>query len=328
MDENNNQEEKQESVVKKQLENAAKSGAKKTLKQGAKVAGKATVKVTKIIVTKIIAVISPVILPILAAIIAVVVLWTALSTFGKAIGKVFSDIKDFFTISDNGIEVQNAKLDEVIKQLAQEGIKLADLGLASEGTETVIDPDTMTEKEKKNLRKYLEIFIKAEAVTSNVARFSTGTQGIIKPYKTINSHTNSENVQNKSLSYTSYDNFMNMISSGDPSNYYTVDTSGNIIISSWSRTERDGDGDTYYSQQTVNINQVAQQSVIPARFFIDLCMITTNPEFVYALANQIVENKPDKNGQKMEISITMQEVLTVHEYTEEVSDGKRRNIYC
>ncbi len=311
-DEQLNQEEEQNSSEEKATSGAQQVGrqvadkaadmAKETVKKGAKQAAKAVGQAIAHAVTSVVAALGPWLIPI---ILVVVILFFAIAYWG-VIAEIPGKIKDAFTgfidnivgiftfdDSTSAYNISNDQLDKIIQDLEDSGVNIEEYDLT---------------------KKDLQTFLEAELITQTVDGISVGDKkGAIQIYMTDPTNE-TETLGSRKLNYMPYSQFNEAVSSANSSgnasssllNSYTVDTANNILVvarnENWTKVDgSETNHDILYITKSFGYKTVTAQYQMPFMFFIDLCMISNNKEYVLAVADQV------KNTQ---IIITVQNTRT------------------
>ena len=207
-----------EKKLAKNAMNSAKAKAEKALKDKMKKKAKkaAKAKVIGLFVKGLIA-----ILPIFLQIILLIAIALSIVGIVNKVADLFSgigqSIVDFFTNSSEGIQIKEEQVNDILKQLAEEGYELDE--------------------------RYVKKFLEAEATTVLPKTSDRGVQGTIEIRKT-NSRDESgteESTVGNLLTYTDYESFKN---SPDGS-HFSMDPSGNLVVATYtSNKEEAPNGET------------------------------------------------------------------------------------
>ena len=205
----------------------------------------------------------------------------------------------------DGIHIKNADVVDFIKTLETEGISISDLGMAADNvtvnndeTASEEDEDTddkVTDEEKKSIKyikKFMEASIASETIDTN--HNGHGIAGCIK-LKRDNARTG---IVTDDIKYVDMDKIQDY-ENADYEKYYSLDDSGNLVII----VQNQNDGMVTYSTKTINYKSAVSQYTMPIMFFVDICMTTQNPEYVKALAQEVIDNT--------KIEITLEESSTI-----------------
>ena len=273
-----------EKKLAKNAMNSAKAKAEKALKDKMKKKAKkaAKAKVIGLFVKGLIA-----ILPIFLQIILLIAIALSIVGIVNKVADLFSgigqSIVDFFTNSSEGIQIKEEQVNDILKQLAEEGYELGE--------------------------RYVKKFLEAEATTVLPKTSDRGVQGTIEIRKT-NSRDESgteESTVGNLLTYTDYESFKN---SPDGS-HFSMDPSGNLVVATYTSNKETG-GEQYTLMTISSYKSLVSQFRVPYTFLLDLYMVTENPEFVYKLAEEIEKSK---------VVLTLQDTeTTIHREWEEEDD--------
>ncbi len=320
-EEQNSSEEKATSgaqQVGRQVADKATDMAKETVKKGVKQAAKAVGQAVVHAVTSVVAALGPWLIPI---ILVVVILFFAIAYWG-VIAEIPGKIKDAFTgfvdniagifsfdDSTGSYNISTDQLDKIIQDLKDSDINIEDYDLS---------------------KKDLQTFLEADLITQTVDGISVGgKKGAIQIYMTDPTNE-TETLGTRKLNYMPYSQFNKALedaNNGEDTgsellNSYTVDTANNILVvaknESW--TKEDGTETSHtisYSTKSFGYKTVTAQYQMPFMFFIDLCMTSSNKDYVLAVAEQV------KNTQ---IIITVQNTRTeTYEKTTKTEESSDTN---
>lgn len=214
----------------------------------------------------------------------------------------------------NGIEITDEQVEQLIKEIEDQGISLNSMFLSGDIDDS---QDENSEANKKQKMKYLRQFLLAQLCTEypdfGIQEDETHYNGIIKIRK-----SNSDGSDSTDMKYVKLQVFKAMINAinddkidsellngytldeikEEIKNIYTIDGSGNLYFANWhteevtenSKTEKK----TTVTEQAVNYLKTVEKYSMPIQTSIALCFISQNPEYVYnfiqehVLAGEIV----------------------------------------
>ena len=193
-----------------------------------------------------------------------------------------SKILDFFTVSNNGIQINDEQVKSIMEEIEAQGYEIDE--------------------------KYVKKFLEADAATTLPKTGTTGSQGIIEIRKTDprNEEGTEASTLGTVLQYQDYETF----SKNPDGTHFSIDSSGNLVVATY--TSNQETGGEVYSLKTINYSALVSQFRVPYTFFLDLYMVTQTPEFVYKLAERVQQSK---------VVLTLQDTTTVIHKEWEDSDG-------
>lgn len=130
-------------------------------------------------------------------------------------------------------------------------------------------------------------FYNASIVTQIPNISGSQVKGIVKVKRT------STTVEEASeLTWTTYENFTNMIQQGDSSakSYYAIDSSWNLCVSTSVITQGEIEGETLREVKIPYRTLIGQYSM-PFNYLFTMLQITQNPEYISYLCDMSIENK-------------------------------------
>jgi len=273
--------EQAEDMVKRkvgEVEKKVSNKVKNTTKEASK-------KVGKQVLSKILAVLAPFLPYILATVLAigmVIAFWGAIQgivgEIKNAITGAIDSIVSFFTLDGTTYKISEDQIDNMMKNLKEANVDLDNLDLT---------------------RSDIETFLEANLITQTVDGYSVGDKkGAIQIWMTNPSDETEGLTGSKKLTFVSYDSFQREVSKGDSSclSHYTVDSSNNIIVASQNRHTVVEDGrvvtdEITYATKSFGYKTATAQFNMPIMFFIDMCSITSNKNYVLELATQVKDTQ-------------------------------------
>lgn len=202
----------------------------------------------------------------------------------------------------DGINIKDDDVVSFINDLENSGITMQELGMAAddvtigENTE-VAESNTQDEKKAiKYMKKFLEASVASETIDTH--NNGNGIAGCVE----IKRH-NAQTGQIISPIYYVDINDLDKHEDDSYANYYSIDSNNNVVVI----LRDEYNGEISYSRKTIDYKSAISQYTVPVMFFVDICLVTQNPEYVYALAQEVIDNT--------EIDITLQESVTVTKTT-------------
>lgn len=273
-----------------------------------------------------------IILYIVAALASVIILASLVYAIIGAVAEFFASIGDFFNnlggteatagtsyktyeLEDDGaIKIPNENIEAILKHFEDMDVDLDSLYLFGEGN---VEQGTSegNENSVEISGKYIKEFLEAQAVTETV-NYNLG-ENSSKTYGRVYIKRATSDGTIKTLTYTSPESIQEMIDKKDTttiSNYFTLTEDGKVGIPIWTTGDT-----TTISLKYIDYKNVISQYTTPISFFIDLTIVTQNPNFVSAVADLT------KNSR---IEITMMEnyrtstTSTIENYVENIKTYK------
>lgn len=263
-----------EKKLAKNAMNESKRKAEKSLKDKLKKKKKAAEKKKKIIgwVIKIGGTLGPFFLFLIIMLAIIGSVLGFVTGIVDAIKGFGSKILDFFTVSNNGIQINDEQVKSIMEEIEAQGYEIDE--------------------------KYVKKFLEADAATTLPKTGTTGSQGIIEIRKTDprNEEGTEASTLGTVLQYQDYETF----SANPDGTHFSIDSAGNLVVATYTSNQETG-GEVYYLK-TINYSALVSQFRVPYTFFLDLYMVTQTPEFVYQLAERVEQSK---------IVLTLQDTTTV-----------------
>ena len=223
---------------------------------------------------------------------------------GNAVQSLIDLIIGFFTTSedDGSIQITTNQIDQIIDTIDSMGVSVEDLKLLGDYSENATE-----EQKQEELRKYIRKFYEAQAVTQTLNYYhkdstSSKTYGAVYVYRTNGGDDISES-NRKNLTYKKYEDMNKMVKENntDALNYFSIDSSGNLVYVGSSRIVVETGSDinnlsqqsdtTTLQMQTIDYKNLVSQYTTQMNFLLYLTMISQNPEFVSAVTDLIKDSR-------------------------------------
>lgn len=253
-------------------------------------------------------------------------------------------INEAYTIEGNEIKIKDEAIDKIIADLesneSYERVANRTVNEIRNGRKNTLDtiylcdklpPETDLNKDEiqEMKRKYIRMFMQAELVTQEVNRGGIEQPG--KAYgrvyikRTNSRDTSQEGTQTKELTYKPLAEFQALINSGNMNaeKYFSVDDSGKLLISSWSRTTINGTVTSFaMTTRTIDYKALISQYSVPYEFLIDLCMQTQSTQFMIDFVNRIFNSRIEITIQDIYTEATTVETITYDNKTETLTKSQ------
>ncbi len=188
------------------------------------------------------------------------------------------------------IEINDETIDNIINEIDKLGVSID--GLKLMGDVDYTQPD-IQEENKKALRKYLKKFLEAQAMTQVLNTnpnwsTSSGDNLYGNVYVCKSDDKDVIDASNTSyLTYKKYEDMEKMKQKGDSNiiNYFSMDQEGKLVYAGLTETTINGKKTTQIELYHENYIDLIGKYTTPISFYIDLVMISQNPEFVSAVAD-------------------------------------------
>ena len=251
--------------------------------------------------------------------------WGLFTLLIDLIKGIWKEAKGYFILEGTGIVIDDETVDNLILAIEATGIDLEDLELLGDIDYKAEDMEAEIQEAK---RKYIKMFYRAQVISQELKRGDDGLQGHV--------YLNPENQYASNLRYMRYDVtgeddnaicFRDLIESNSPNakNFYSVTPEGQLVVASVEETTMqtnvDTDGNLKDDNETKKTYKVEEipidyQSMIsqystPMAFFLELGMVTRNPNFLEAVAKMVEENT--------DIQLTILNTVTTEVTTEEAT---------
>lgn len=249
------------------------------------------------------------IISILTPVIILVIIATFILGVFDAVGDGIKGILDsivdaigsLFVVDDEGILVTDEQIDEIIEQLKQKtDIDIGDLKLAGDLAET--GAANYEEASKIANRKYVRMFIEAQAVTEELNREQyegdvlAGIPPRVFMYRALDTATSTDLSQIKRIYYKPLEEYKKMAENGDENikNYFSIDENAQLVVPEISTTTVEENGRvtseiTNVALRYIDYKEMITQYTTSAQFFFILGLIVQNPEFLAGLTD-IIKN--------------------------------------
>lgn len=230
----------------------------------------------------------------MVVVVVVVILWfsiihAAASAVKDAVKGAFQTI---FTnsVKNSDIIVQDTDIDSIIESLKKNGngITFDSFGLASANS----SDNEKQEQYRKYIKKYVEASIATQTIDSNNIDKNNNPDekvaGCIKLHR-VNAKTGETK---ETIHYTSD---LSKYNNSNYADYYSIDESGKVVV----LVPSNGG----YTEDHIDYKTPTSQYEMPLMFFMDMCLVTQNPNYVQALAQEIIDNT--------QIVLTLEESVTI-----------------
>lgn len=236
------------------------------------------------------------------------------------IGKGIAAIGDFLNPSRDElkIEINDETLDDIINEIDKLGVSID--GLKLMGDVDYTQPNVQ-EENKKALRKYLKKFYEAQAMTQVLNTNPNWQQSIsndIYGNVYVCKSDNKDVIDASSTSYLTYKKYedmeeMKQKNDSNIINYFSMDQEGKLVYAGLTEKNIDGNKTTQIELYHENYIDLIGKYTTPVSFYLDLVMISQNPEFVSAVADMA---KLSKINITIMYDVRTVTTITTEKYTE------------